>query len=52
MELLNEEAVDTPVPSEGVSSDTPLATPTHIDDYPESPPGTARSTLSGQVIIV
>ena len=47
MELLNEMEVDTSVLSEGVSMDTPLAIPTHIDDYPESPPGTARSTLSG-----
>lgn len=48
--FLEDESVDTPLPTEDVLKNTPLATPVPIDHYPESPPGTARSTLSRLVM--
>lgn len=43
--------VSTPLPSDtySVTDGTPIATPAYLEDYPESPPGTARSTLSSVI---
>ena len=42
--------MSTPLPSESITGTVAsVASPVHVDDYPESPPGTARSTLSRYV---
>ncbi|XP_064400340.1 centrosomal protein of 41 kDa-like [Halichondria panicea] len=42
--------VESPVPSDSIVSNSPIISPAHfIADYPESPPDTARSTLSSVI---